>query len=163
MFIHWRLVSLHEFGHVYNAVLYVIDSRREVKVWWPKEKSFCISARLRLVWKLFILNSFNYYIYLCIYHIIVDYCWYHQQIANVRRTKLKCFSSCLAVAFTYRCYIENEDVIRAAPTGDAPTTSEWSTIYCPLRCDLYKRFDGLSLVTSYIRLHLICHPLEWHI
>ena len=27
-----------------------------------------------------------------------------------------------------RCYVENEDVVGAAPTGDAPTTSEWSTI-----------------------------------
>ena len=26
------------------------------------------------------------------------------------------------------CLVENEDVVRAAPTGDAPTTSEWSTI-----------------------------------
>ena len=27
-----------------------------------------------------------------------------------------------------RCYLENEDVVGAAPTGDAPATSEWSTI-----------------------------------
>ena len=27
-----------------------------------------------------------------------------------------------------RCYVKNEDVVGAAPTGDAPTTSEWSTI-----------------------------------
>ena len=26
-----------------------------------------------------------------------------------------------------RCQVENEDVVGAAPTGDAPTTSEWST------------------------------------
>ena len=26
------------------------------------------------------------------------------------------------------CVVENEDVVGAAPTGDAPTTSEWSTI-----------------------------------
>ena len=26
------------------------------------------------------------------------------------------------------CLVENEDVVGAAPTGDAPTTSEWSTI-----------------------------------
>ena len=25
------------------------------------------------------------------------------------------------------CLVENEDVVGAAPTGDAPTTSEWST------------------------------------
>ena len=32
-----------------------------------------------------------------------------------------------------RCYVENEDVVGAAPTGDAPTTSEWSTILLPTK------------------------------
>ena len=27
-----------------------------------------------------------------------------------------------------RCYVENEDVVGAAPTDDAPTTSEWSIL-----------------------------------
>ena len=27
--------------------------------------------------------------------------------------------------------VDNEDVVRAAPTGDAPTTSEWSIILLP--------------------------------
>ena len=39
------------------------------------------------------------------------------------------FSSRLAVAFVQyieaRCSVENEDVVEAAPTGDATTTSEW--------------------------------------
>ena len=30
-----------------------------------------------------------------------------------------------------RCEVENEDVVGAAPAGDAPTTSEWSTILLP--------------------------------
>ena len=30
-----------------------------------------------------------------------------------------------------RCSVENEDVVGAAPTGDAPTTSELSTILLP--------------------------------
>ena len=44
--------------------------------------------------------------------------------------KLKCFSSRLAVVFAQymyieaKCQMENEDVVGAAPTGDAPTTSE---------------------------------------
>ena len=46
-------------------------------------------------------------------------------------SKLKCFSSRLALVFAQyieaMCYVENEDVVGAAPTGDAPTTSEWST------------------------------------
>ena len=45
--------------------------------------------------------------------------------------KIKCFSSHLAVIFSQsneaRCWVENEDVVGAAPTGNAPTTSKWST------------------------------------
>ena len=48
---------------------------------------------------------------------------------------LKIFLCCLAAVFAEslepRCQVENEDVVRAAPTGDAPTTSEWSTILLP--------------------------------
>ena len=44
---------------------------------------------------------------------------------------LKCFSSRLAVVFAQfieaRCKVHNE-VVEAAPTGDAPTKSEWSII-----------------------------------
>ena len=40
--------------------------------------------------------------------------------------------SCLAVvsaqSIEAECWVENEDVVGAAPTGDAPTTSEWSKI-----------------------------------
>ena len=54
--------------------------------------------------------------------------------------KLKCFSYCLAVVFAQsneaRCSVENEDVVGAAPTGDAPTTSEWSTILLPTKVRL---------------------------
>ena len=46
--------------------------------------------------------------------------------------KLKLFSSRLAAVFAKSieagCYVENEDVVGAVPTGDAPTTSAWSTI-----------------------------------
>ena len=48
---------------------------------------------------------------------------------------LKRFSYCLAAVFVEsleaRCQVDNEDVVGAAPTGDAPTTSEWSTILLP--------------------------------
>ena len=54
--------------------------------------------------------------------------------------KLKCFSSRLAVVFAQyieaKCSVENEDVVGAAPTGDAPTTSEWSTISLPTQVRL---------------------------
>ena len=49
--------------------------------------------------------------------------------------KLKCLASWLAVVFAQyietKCYVENEDVVGAASTGDAPTTSELSTIWLP--------------------------------
>ena len=49
--------------------------------------------------------------------------------------KLERFSSRLAIVFALSieamCQVENEDVVGAAPTGDAPTTSEWSTILLP--------------------------------
>ena len=41
---------------------------------------------------------------------------------------LKIFSYCIAAfvaeSLEARCQVENEDVVGAAPTGDAPTTSE---------------------------------------
>ena len=54
--------------------------------------------------------------------------------------KLKCSSSRLAVVFAQyieaKCSVENEDVVWAVPTGDAPTTSEWSTIELPTKVRL---------------------------
>ena len=35
-----------------------------------------------------------------------------------------------------RCYVENEDVVGAAPSGDDPTTSEWSTSILPTKVRL---------------------------
>ena len=35
-----------------------------------------------------------------------------------------------------RCQAENEDVVGAAPTGDAPTTSDWSKISLPTKVRL---------------------------
>ena len=52
----------------------------------------------------------------------------------------------LSFAFAHsieaRCWVGNEDVVGAAPTGDAPTTSRWSTIILPTMVRLYCRFDG---------------------
>ena len=62
-------------------------------------------------------------------------------------TKPKYFSSRLPVVFAQsieaRCSVDNEDVVGAAPTGDAPTVHlRGKQFYCLLRCGLYKRFDG---------------------
>ena len=52
-------------------------------------------------------------------------------------TALKRFSYCraavLAESLEARGYVENEDVVGAAPTGDAPTTSERLTILLPTK------------------------------
>ena len=54
--------------------------------------------------------------------------------------KLKCFLSPFAVVFAQsieaRCQVENEDVVGAAQTGNAPTTSELSIILLPIKVRL---------------------------
>ena len=54
--------------------------------------------------------------------------------------KLKCFLYPLAAVFAQSieamCLVENEDVVWAAPTGGAPTTSELSTILLPTKVRL---------------------------
>ena len=54
--------------------------------------------------------------------------------------KLQWFLSRLAVvsaqSIKARCWVENEDIVGAAPTGGAPTTSEWSTILLPTKVRL---------------------------
>ena len=57
------------------------------------------------------------------------------KLSDMRGTKsqnFKLFSSPLAVVFGQvieaRCWDENEDIVGAGPTSDAPTRSEWSTI-----------------------------------
>ena len=51
--------------------------------------------------------------------------------------KFKWFSSRLAVvcaqSIEAQCKIGNEDAVGAAPTGDAPTTSEWPTVLLPVK------------------------------
>ena len=46
--------------------------------------------------------------------------------------KFECFLSRFTVVYAQsieaRCWVENEDVVGSAPTGDAPSTSELSTI-----------------------------------
>ena len=39
--------------------------------------------------------------------------------------------SILQLSLPQSIEVENEDLVEAAPTGDAPTTSEWSTISLP--------------------------------
>ena len=58
---------------------------------------------------------------------------YYHQTSKISHTNSKNIN--VAVVFAQsievRCSAENEDVVRAAPTGNAPTTSERSTILLP--------------------------------
>ena len=81
-------------------------------------------------------------------HTLSYYLKYHK-FSNTRRiksTKLKCVSSRLAVISVQyietRCSVDNEDVIGAAPTGDALSTSEWSTILLPTKVRLILKIWG---------------------
>ena len=62
---------------------------------------------------------------------------FYRQISNTRHIypKLECFTSRFVVVFAQsievKCLVDNEDAGGAAPTGDAPITSEWSTILLP--------------------------------
>ena len=81
---------------------------------------------------------------------------YHQ-ISNMSHqiTNFKCVSSCLPVVFAQsieaRYQVGNEDAVGATPTGDAPTTSEWSTILLPtwvsyIRCFMVVlQYSGYSI------------------
>ena len=66
---------------------------------------------------------------------------YHK-LSNTRRTKSQNLNvSRLGLQLSShnilkQCSVENEDWVRAAPTGDAPTTSEWSTISLPTQVHL---------------------------
>ena len=78
--------------------------------------------------------------------------WYHENAAYRPSNLLfkphqipilTCFSHRIAVVYAQsikaRCLVENEDVVRATPTCDAPTTSD-QQFYCPLRRVLYWRY-----------------------
>ena len=70
-------------------------------------------------------------------NVITYACWDYSygKISNISCTKsLNLNVSRLGLQLVLRnfveamCWVVNEDVVGAAPTGDAPTTSEWSTI-----------------------------------
>ena len=72
----------------------------------------------------------------------------YRQISNVRRTKSQTLNVSRLVLqlvgsvqyIEARFVVENEGVVGAAPTGDAPLNHQ--QCYCLLRCVLYKRFEG---------------------
>ena len=68
---------------------------------------------------------------------------YHK-ISNISHTKSQNLNDCglvlqlpLANPLKPGVEVENEDLVGAGPTGDAPTTFEWSTISLPTVVHLY--------------------------
>ena len=65
---------------------------------------------------------------------------------------LYCLAAVFAESLKARYKLENEDVVGAAPTGDAPTTSEWSTILLPTKVPL------ILEVLQYLYTPKNCNP-----
>ena len=69
--------------------------------------------------------------------------WNYRKISNIRHTKSPNLNvSCLVLQLSLHNPMKPgvklilKDVVGAAPTGDAPTTSEWSTILLPTKVRL---------------------------
>ena len=110
---------------------------------------------------------------------VAQYLWYCKtSTCSIRHriTKL-CFSSCLvhccsclclfAQSIEARCYVENEDVVGAVPTGDAPTTSEWSSL---LRVIKFIAYHSVTYIRGFTVLEYLsdscnskhCGWAIWH-
>ena len=79
----------------------------------------------------------------------------YRQVSNIRRTKsqhLKDSHTVLGLTLPnpFKPDVENEDVVGAAPIGDAPTTSEWSTILLPSKVRL------ILEVLRYFQMIYVC-------
>ena len=55
-----------------------------------------------------------------------------------------------------RFQVENEDVVGAVPTGDAPTTSEWSTILLPTKVSYIRDLTVYGLPVHLYPLCSLC-------
>ena len=59
--------------------------------------------------------------------------------------------------------MDNDDVIGAAQAGDAPTTSEWSTIYLPIKVQLILEtviIYGIGLVLNWQQAFSIARDIQ---
>ena len=64
-----------------------------------------------------------------------------------------------AQSIAARCWVENEDVVGAAPTGIAPTTYEWSTIGLPVKVQLILevcQYTGTVYPIKYAHGFVVC-------
>ena len=68
----------------------------------------------------------------CFHISMTSYHWKNPHKTGLRgRSSPKEMNKKIARHQVARCYVDNEDVFWAAPTGDAPTTSELSTVILP--------------------------------
>ena len=88
----------------------------------------------------------------------------YRQISNISHTNSPNLNvSRLALVWTIhwsQVLIENEDVVGTAPTGDAPTTSEWSTILLPTKVRLILeilRYYNFSIA----EVSCVCSDKSW--
>ena len=88
-------------------------------------------------------------------------------------SKFKCFSCVLAAVFSQSIesmwQVENEDVVGAAPTGDAPTTSEWYSLIAHKGATYIRNFtvifvckrntgcDTLNTILNCLQRYRICN------
>ena len=80
---------------------------------------------------------------------------HYRQVSNIRRSKspnlnisrLVLQLHVFAQSMKTRCKVENEDVVGVPPRGDAPTTSEWSTIVLPTK---------VRSILTVIKIVMIC-------
>ena len=78
---------------------------------------------------------FTAYMYVPTIYIHPDYIIESQSLYTPRQIPaINCFSSRLAAVSAHsieaKCQVENEDIVRASPTGDAQTTIVLSTKVC---------------------------------
>ena len=75
----------------------------------------------------------------------------HNKISNISRIKFQNFlapsCSCLCPIYWCKVFVRNEDVVGAVPTGDARSTSEWSTILLPTKVTYIR---GLRVILKQI-------------
>ena len=70
-------------------------------------------------------------------------------------------SSCSRLCPIHWSQVLNEDVVGAAPTGDVPTTSEWSTILLPTKVRLILETWRYVFLTLTHCLLALCTVLRW--
>ena len=93
----------------------------------------------------------------------------YRQTSNISHTISQnlnvSLSPCSCICPIHWSQVENEDVVGAAPTGDAPTTPEWSTILLPTQVPLILEvwwYTSYLLVNLVILVHICIGALGQH-